>query len=816
LKALPAGTVTFLFTDVEGSTRLLGELGAERYAEALAEHRRALRAAFARHGGVEVDTQGDAFFVAFADARAAVACALEGQASLAGGPLRVRMGLHTGTPLLTEEGYVGADVHRAARMAAAGHGGQVVVSDTTRALVGDELRPLGTHRLKDLAAPEPLWQAGEGDFPPLSSLNQTNLPVQPTPFLGRERELGEVLGLLRADDARLLTLTGPGGSGKTRLAVQAAAEVVGGYPHGVWWVPLQALRDPSLVEPTIAATLGAKTELSEHLAGKRLLLVLDNFEQLVEGAPLLAGLLASSPGLKLLTTSRERLRLAGEREYAVPPFVDQEAVGFFLSRARTVRSGIEPSQTVLELCRRLDCLPLALELAAARTRLLSPEELLGRLEQRLPLLAGGSRDAPERQRTLRATIEWSHELLAPEEQEAFRRLSVFAGGWTLDAAEQVATAGLDVLESLADKSLVRRDGDRLSMLETIREFALERLGAWGEAHALRRRHAGFFLELAESANLASDSEGPARHDLAAPELDNVRAALEWALAAGEIELGLRLAVALEQFWVASDPFEGMRWFGALLERADGVPPSLRAAALRSYGSATFIVGRFDEGTRLFEESLAEYRRLGDDFGVAELLHRLAHDALRTGDLSRARELAEQSRTLHAASGSRKAEAAAISTLGEVEFDEGNHDRGLELMLEGARLAAEKGDGWWAAGTYVGLGERAALLGRWDDVEAWAREAVAEAHRIGERQFLVYALACLARSAAETGRSARAGLLWGAIEREETQSPIGQWEAERGDYEAAIRNAAGGEFEQGRKEGRLLRLAEAVEAALGGA
>ena len=332
MRDLPAGTVTFLFTDIEGSTRLLHELG-EGYADALAEHRRVLREAFERHDGVEVDTQGDAFFVAFGRAQDALDAARDGQAALAEGSISVRIGLHTGEPLLTDEGYVGIDVHRAARIAAVGHGGQVLVSQSTRDLVGSgALVDLGDHRLKDLTAPERIYQLGDGVFPPLKSLNQSNLPVQPSPFLGREKELGEVLGLLRAN-GRLLTLTGPGGSGKTRLAVQAAAEVVDEREHGVWWVGLQAVRDAELVLPTIGSTLGAQGELAEHVGDRRLLLLLDNLEQVVEVAPGLGELLAACPNLDLLVTSREPLRLAAEQEYPVPPFVEEEAVGFS-SRAR--------------------------------------------------------------------------------------------------------------------------------------------------------------------------------------------------------------------------------------------------------------------------------------------------------------------------------------------------------------------------------------------------------------------------------------------------------------------------------------------------
>jgi predicted ATPase len=497
VRELPGGTVTFLFTDIEGSTRLLRELG-DAYAEALAEHRRVLREAFARHGGIEVDTQGDAFFVAFGRAADALVAARAAQAVLSEGAIRVRMGVHTGEPLVTDEGYVGMDVHRAARIAAVGHGGQVLVSQSTHALVGpEELHDLGEHRLKDLTAPERIYQLGEGEFPPLKSLNQSNLPEQPTPFLGREKELGEVLRLIGDERIRLVTLTGPGGSGKTRLAVQAAAEVVDAHEHGVWWVGLQAVRDAELVLPTIAAALGASGEPAQHIGQRRMLLLLDNLEQVVESAPALGELLSACPNLKLLATSREALRLAAEREYAVEPFVEQEGVGFFLSRARAVRPDFQPDDNIREICARLDQLPLALELAASRVRALSSAQILERLEERLPLLTRGSQDVPERQRTLRAAIGWSYELLTSEEQQLFWRLGVFVGGSTLEAAERIAEGDPDSLQSLVEKSLLRFDGERYSMLETIREYALERLEESGEADEIRRRHSRFFHALAE-------------------------------------------------------------------------------------------------------------------------------------------------------------------------------------------------------------------------------------------------------------------------------------------------------------------------------
>ncbi|TML03483.1 MAG: adenylate/guanylate cyclase domain-containing protein, partial [Actinobacteria bacterium] len=450
---LPTGTVTFLFTDVEGSTRLLQELGDE-YAAALAEHRRALRDAFARHGGVEVDTQGDAFFVAFAKASEALAAARAGRDALGDGPIRVRMGVHTGEPVVTEEGYVGIDVHRAARIAAAGHGGQILVSQSTSDLApANGLRDLGEHRLKDLGGSERVYQLGDGDFPPLKSLNQTNLPVQPTPLVGRQEELREITELLRG--ARLLTLTGAGGSGKTRLALQAAAQLVDEFPDGVWFVSLASLTDVRLVEPAIAQAVGAPEDLRTFLQGRKMLLLLDNLEQLLPDV--------AQPILELdahvLATSRERLNLSIEQEYPVSTLPLEDAVAVFAQRARQLMPGFEVDEHVIEICRRLDGLPLALELAAARTKLLTAEQILGRLRRGFEVLAGGTRDLPERQRTLHATIQWSYDLLGSTERGAFARLAVFAGSFDVEAAEDVCGAELETLESLMDKSLLRRTAE---------------------------------------------------------------------------------------------------------------------------------------------------------------------------------------------------------------------------------------------------------------------------------------------------------------------------------------------------------------------
>jgi predicted ATPase/class 3 adenylate cyclase len=688
---LPRGTVTFLFTDVEGSTRLLHELGAEEYAAALGEHRRVLRAAFASRGGVEVDTQGDAFFVAFPTAPGALAAAEDALAGLTSGPIRIRVGVHTGTPLVAEEGYVGVDVHRAARIAAAGHGSQVLVSASTAALVGtDGLRDLGEHRLKDLSAPERIYQLGDGEFPPLKSLYRTNLPVPATPFLGRKRELGEVLGLLA--DARLLTLTGPGGTGKTRLGLQAAAEASDSYPDGVFWVPLAPLHDSNFVLETAAQALGAADGLAEHIADKKLLLLLDNFEHVVAAADGLAELLAACPKLQLLVTSRELLRVPAEQAYPVPPLEPDDGNDLFLARAHAVDPGFAVSAAVSELCARLEQLPLALELAAARVRVLSPEQLLDRLVGRLDLLKAG-RGVDPRQQTLRATIEWSYELLDEAEQLLFARLAVFSGGCTLESAEKVCDADLDTLESLVDKSLVRvREGDRFWMLETIREYATERLGGSGEADERRRRHANHFLEVAEETEPLAREVDPATLDRLEREADNLRAALDCLAASGETQLVLRLAAALDDFWAAKGHMgEGRRRLEQAIA-ADETPTEARAKALNA--AADMAIGHGDSAaaTLRAEEALALHRQLGNTWGIAGSLHLLGHAAADEEDYDTARQRWEESERLFREAGDTFDALLTTRLLAWAYEELGETDRSRRLrhdVLQQARAAGDK-------------------------------------------------------------------------------------------------------------------------------
>jgi predicted ATPase/class 3 adenylate cyclase len=814
VRHLPTGTVTFLFTDIEGSTTLLRELGGDSYADVLAEHRRVLRNAVAANEGVEVDTQGDAFFIAFSRASDAVSAAAAAQDALADGPVNARMGIHTGEPVVTDEGYVGMDVHRAARVMAAGHGGQVLISSAARDLLDERfvLRDLGAHRLKDLSAPQHLFQLGLGEFPPLKTLHQTNLPVQPTPLIGRQAELEQAGTLLREN--RLVTLVGAGGSGKTRLALQLAADAVEDFEDGVFWVPLQALADPSLVETTIAQAVGASDGITEFLRGRQTLLLLDNLEHLVESAPALGELLRETSGVKVLATSREPLKLGGEQRFPVEPLPAPDAVTLFLERARAVDHDFAPSPAVEEICHRLDGLPLALELAAARVSMLSPDDLLARLDRSLPLLTGGARDVPERQRTLRATIEWSYELLGHAEQRLFRGLAVFAGSFDLDAATAVCEADLDTLQSLVDKNLVRRWGSgRFGMLETIHEYARDLLAGSGEVAEIGRRHAHHYLAVAGSANMTADAVGRQNPELVRLEKANLRAALAWAVAHTDVDLGLRVAVSLENHWVHADPFEGAQWFETLLANANGIDAKLRADALRAQSGVVYIVGEFERGVRLYEESLALYRAVGDEWGEGHMLHRLAANAQHGGDLDRAVALSNEALEISRRLGDRKGEAIGLGTLGNVAARKGDTDRAIELLTRSEELAGETGFLWWQAGNLLHLGEIAVESGRPMDAERWLRKGLLLTHHLGDRQQLVYGLALLARLAAEQGSAERAGRLWGAVEAEEQRGVIGQWENERDDYARKALARGGRELERGREAGRRLSLDEAVEIAL---
>jgi predicted ATPase len=764
-----------------------------------------------------VDTQGDAFFYAFDRATDAAAAADAAQRALASGPVRVRMGVHTGEPRVTEEGYVGADVHRAARIMGAGHGGQVLLSEATRQLLDTrvDLRDLGEHRLKDLDAPERIFQLGNGAFPPLKSLNNTNLPQQLEPLLGRKRELAELLRSIRREQVRLVTLTGPGGIGKTRLALEFASELVGDFAHGVWFVDLSPVREPRLVESAIAGVLGARVGVVEHIGDRGVAIVLDNFEQVVDAAPTVARLLAACRQLVLVVTSREPLRVGGEREYPVRPLAEAPAVELFRQRAAATAPQFDASYEALaEVCARLDSLPLAIELAAARTKTLAPDELRARLEQRLPLLSKGRRDAPARQRTLRATIDWSCELLTTEEQAAFARLAVFAGGWAVTAAQAVCDVDLDLLESLVDKSLVRHQDGRYAMLETIREYASERLTALREAEELRRRHAEWIIALGHSANMNIESEGEQRHAAVTLELDNIRSALDWAESRGEKELAIRILFALENWWVTAGPTrEGFERPVELVQQAGDVRGEMRARLLRVAGNNTIVLGDQDRGNAFYEASLAEYRRVGDDGGTATMLIRIAFSAQREGDVPRAKQLSAEARELLRRVDLPRLELQAMMLDGLLAFDEGDPDRAVDLLEHVAASSEQLGFVWQQSAAQETLAALLYRLARLDEAEVKAWETLALARRIGDWEDVAYGLAMLAGCAARRGDGERAGRLWGAVEARQQREPLEVWDKIRERFEPRVQEAAGEAFDKGRAAGLRLTLEEAADEGL---
>lgn len=813
---LPSGTVTFVFTDVEGSTDLLEKLGEPAYAEALGEHRRMIREATSRHGGVEVDTQGDAVFLAFPTAPGAIEAARSIAQVLSSSTIRVRVGLHTGTPFVTDEGYVGTDVHRAARIAAAGHGGQVLISSATQALLPKSaLRDLGEHRLKDLSAPERIYQLGDGDFPPLNTLHQTNLPIPQTPFLGRERELDEITKLLGREDVRLLTLTGPGGTGKTRLGLQAAGAVGEGYPHGVFWVSLATLRDPELVLDNAAQVVGANDGLAAHISDKRMLLLFDNFEHVVDAASGLSTLLGQCPRLALLVTSREPLHLEGEQEYAVPPLTHAEAADFFVFRARAVTPDFEVDEAVPEICRRLDALPLALELAAARVKALSNAQILSRLEQRLPLLRTVRRDAPERQRTLEATIEWSYDLLSPQEQVLFRQLSVFVGGCTIEAAEDVCEAGLDTLQSLVDKSLLRFSFERYWMLETIREYAAERLSQHDDGDALRQRHLAFYIAFADRAQPQLD-RGEVLAALAADEA-NLRAALSHAKEHDPPGM-LRLAGSLWRFWyVRAQNAEGRLWVEQAL-RLNSTPSRDRAHALR--GLSSFLIMEREDvprGRELLEEAIALYRRFGDDEGLSRCTHNLgvallihAQQGLEPETAyDRAAELFEEAiRTGTRLRGTGLSVATSMGALADIALARGNLVEARRLTEEERDVARADGDDWGMVDAEVRLAWIEALEGNWDRAATLVRTALSFYAAIGREW--PGALGLAAAIAARRGRRIDAARVLGALEMHR-ERPWGEPFVAL--MEALERELEDGALARAREEGSRLSLGEAYELAM---
>ena len=839
---LPTGTLTMLFSDIEGSTVLVRRLG-ERYGEALSAQRTLLRAAFRSFGGRELSTEGDSFFVVFESAIAAVGCCVAGQRALAGYDwpdgvtVRVRMGLHSGEPTRHEDNYVGLDVHRAARIAATAHGGQVVVSDATWHLVESRLaadvslRDLGWHRLKDIEASERIYQlvvAGLPDrFPPLKSLGaQSRLPVPMTPLVGRERDLEEVTAKLTGPGIRLVTLTGTGGVGKTRLSLAAAAALDQDFPQGVFFIPLAPVRDAEVMWKTIADGLDVAADgpaadaVTGYLGDRRALLVLDNLEQLDGAAGVVAGLLATAPGLVVLATSRRPLHLPGEQELPVPPLqVPREAsveevsasgaARLFVQQASMSRPGFTLTAAnagaVAAICERLDGLPLAIELAAARIRLLAPRALLARLSHSIDLAAPDVGQS-SRQQTLRNAIAWSYDLLTENLAETFRRAGVFAGGCDLDALAAVAASEpgpgaqgvgadpLDLAAGLLDVSLVTvtdgADGEpRVGMLETIREYALERLEQAGDLDETRRRHAGYYAGLAERAQEQLRSSGPEHLvalDWLEAEHDNLRAALGWSLqtpaadpAPGDREraaIGLRLVEALALFWYRhAYVTEGRRW----LQRAIDLAAEEGGAPLAQLAHWLGVLLQQQSEPRaalpLLERSLAIWRDLGDRNQQARELNSLGITHHHLDDFDTARSLLEESAAISRELGSDMRLAAALTNIGQLEADAGNFDRATQVLQEALAIDTKQGDMLGVALDQQSLAGVHLRAGRAQEAREQLSGMAGYVVSCGDPELLATTLEMAAANAAQFGEALRAARLTGAAEaiRQKTAIPIKQ-------------------------------------------
>jgi predicted ATPase/class 3 adenylate cyclase len=780
---LPTGNVTFLFTDIEGSTRLLRDLG-DDYRAVQDDHMRLMREAIAEGGGTEIRTEGDAFFVVFPTATGAIRAAVAAQRAFAthewshGRPLRTRMGMHTGEGRLGGDDYLGIDVNRAARISAAGHGGQVLVSEATRALVGEalpegvSLLDLGEHRLKDFDTPQRIHQVVidelPADFPPLKSLDiPTNLPAELTSFVGRERELEEVRRLL--DSGRLLTLTGPGGSGKTRLALRAASDVLHRFRDGVFFVDLASVTEPHLVPSVIASALGTGERgrmpvmetLQIELRDRTMLLVLDNFEQVIEASSDVAALLGAARRLAFLVTSRGPLRIRGEREFPVPPLglprlngpprpddlVHYEAPALFVERATAIDPSFtltqEIASAVVEICRRLDGLPLAIELAASRLRLLTPTAILERLDRALHLLAAGSRDLPARQRTLRGAIGWSYDLLSPPLAALFRRVCVFAGGFTLAAVapvcqpeEDLDVETMESLEALLDSGLVRRrpvmEGDvRFETLQTIHEFGVERLEELNEGAAVRRRHAQYFLELAVAA--APKLRGPELErtlGLLVLEHDNLRAAVAWAIANDDADVGLRLIWSLWRFWhLHGDLSPGRRW----AEQALALPSAAgrtaeRGRAMLAAGSLAYWQLDISAVAAMYAEALAILQEVGDRPGIAEATYNMAYVPSLQNKPAEAAEMFRSSLAMFEELGDQRGAADSLFGLSIVTRLQGDFGTARATAEEAMRLHEGRGDMFGVHGDRYVLGRAAAEMGDLDT----ARQRDLQTLEMGER------------------------------------------------------------------------------------
>ncbi|MBW3588796.1 MAG: tetratricopeptide repeat protein [Actinobacteria bacterium] len=828
---LPTGTVTFMMTDVQGSTQLWNE-HPEGMREAMTRHHQIIHEAIETNNGGRPRDQGegDSILGAFARATDAVTCAIQVQRALAdepwpeGTPISVRAALHTDEAELRQDGnYLGLALSHCARLRAIAHGGQTLVSQATRELVGDRLpdgsylKSLGPHRLKDLAVPQDVYQLCHSalldDFPPLLSLElfPNNLPIQLTSFVGREMELREVAKLLKAN--RLVTLTGSGGSGKTRLALQAAADVLEDHSDGVWFIDLAAISDPELVPSGIASELGLKAEggsavestlaassaarpenlvqrLKDYIHWRDMLLLVDNCEHLISDvAEILESLLRACPNLRVLTTTREPLGISGEATYRVPSLSvpnpkntlsteelsEFEAVRLFLDRAALVKNDFEidaqNGPAVAQICRRLDGIPLAIELAAARVKALSPEQIAARLDDQFRLLTGGSRTSLERQQTLRAAVDWSYRLLSESERTLLRRLSAFAGEFSLDAAEKVCADAslsehdvLDLVAQLLDKSLVMMQAEvgepRYSQLETIRQYAREKLLESGEGEATRERHRDFYLELAERAHTELEGREVARWlEVLDQEKDNLRAALEWSLADDNPERGLRIAGALGSYWdIRGGHREGLVWLEQFLSKPGKADPAVRAKALREAGSFT---GPRDinSAVRLTEEALELSKQVGDLSGLSRGKLNRSIGLFFEGEVEAAISTLEEAVSLARQANDQFAEGHSFFWLGNIAHMRGDHAKSKEYFEEAMKVARAVGTPLGIARSLYALAREAHWDGDFTQEKVLLEESLALARETGDTAAIFQLLSSLTWIAEASGDDSLGAVLW---------------------------------------------------------
>jgi len=853
-----------LFSDVEGSTRGW-EHNPEAMSAAMARQQAAVAAAIRDRGGAIVKDTGDGLLAVFGAATDSVLAAVAAQRALQEmdwgetGPLRTRVGLHTGDVQMVGGDYHGPTVNRCARIMGAAHGGQVVLSDTTYARIGDmaprdiAFLDLGVHRLRDLAAPVHLYQASHPSlpqqFPPLRSLDAVanNLPAMLSSFVGREKELDELKTLL--EKARLLTITGVGGVGKTRLALQLAADQAYAYGAGVWLVTLGGIADPVLILPEIASTLRLGEQsgrswldsITWFLREREVLLVLDNCEHVLqEVASLVEAVLSTCRRVTILVTSREALNVTGEVTWTAPPLavssgpIPSEAETLFLSRARSIDPAFIPSveetSAIAHVCRRLDGIPLAIELAAARIRILSVAEIASRLDDRFRLLTGGSRTALPRQRTLEATVRWSYELLEPPEQQLFDRLSVFAASFTLEAVEQVCVGGLvdatillDLISCLVERSLIVHEGaatpSRYRLLETMRAYGRERLAEHGTLAEMRDRHLHWMNEHARA--LALDLDGPQQDlwlDRIALELDDVRSALTWACDGNDATTGLACAATLYRYWYIRAVREGRQWLDRLLAAAGDAPAKILAKGLYASGSLTELQGEQEAARSMLERSLALYREVGNDRGSAWALHGLGMAEWGIHEPAVVRKRFEDALSIFRRLGDPFGSASTLRFLGVWEAFYGDALKAVELVDEHAELVRPiQVPDLLAHAAELSAVARWRASGDYEQARPLLHEALRLYQQIGSVLCTAHCLEATAAWAIEVGAVNEAAILAGATEalREDAGIPVPAYESLY--YEEAKRRLVAilGEecYSQQIKRGRSLDCDRAILAAL---